>query len=1068
MRPLELTMQAFGSYAKKTTIRFDGLNQNLFLITGDTGAGKTTIFDAIVFALYGEASSSANNQDGVGLPSQVSSFALEPFVELTFSEGNDGGRAVYTVRRVPRHLKALTRRSAKDSAAREVTGSVTLTMPDGSEYPQKEADKKLEEIVGLTKSQFMQVAMIAQGEFMELLRAKSDDKKVIFRKLFHTEFYQKIVDELGNRRRAGEKEIETIKTVCRTEAAHVCVPEGYERAEELNAQKEQIVGGGIAAMDSFLEELEALYLWLEVNVEQAQRAYAQAAGVRDERRDAFTNAESRLKFFDQLERAEADLAWCKTMQAQMRETELRLTRLRAAAEIRGEYRRYRDAKEAAERLKAALKAQTEQLPDLTKAFEEAARKEKEENEQFNRELASFSRVSERVEKALDLFETIRIARAENEKRQRDLERARADAEAKKKQLAELEIQEEAWRKQENELKNAEQLLAVREAKAAEASALSADAEGVKKLRRDVEIQRKKAGEASVLYEAARREYHAKKEQYDLMRQTFLDAQAGFLARDLREGEPCPVCGSTAHPNPHRWSGEHEDLTRESLEKYGKEVEISGRKQEEAAALSRAAAELLSERERTETDAFLKLRGRMEKSIPGLYGQPGTERFTLDEAVKEIGAWAQSIREEAQKLAEDVRTLNGIRECLDNAGEKKSILKEETDRAKEAETAAVASFTAGEATLAALIAAKEYPTEDEARRVLAEAREQKERKNRSCQIAAEESERAKEAKDHAETLIRKYTQELPERKAECRERQAAYEEILTKKALTEEEWKALAGGCDPTEADRLQKTVDDYKQKAASAEAMYRSAKEALGDQERPSLEEAKLRMDEAEAELKAAGDILERCREDYKGNKRTYEALAPKLSERKRALKEHARLDTLYRLVSGNVTDARMDLETFVQRCYLERILAAANRRFEEMSGGQFELRIVGDEDAGKGRNRGLDLMVYSTVPGTERLVRTLSGGESFMAALSLALGMADQIQESAAAIHLDMMFIDEGFGSLDEHARNQAVRVLKEMAGSSRLIGIISLVTELKQEIDDQLIVSKDESGSHVRWQIS
>ena len=192
------------------------------------------------------------------------------------------------------------------------------------------------------------------------------------------------------------------------------------------------------------------------------------------------------------------------------------------------------------------------------------------------------------------------------------------------------------------------------------------------------------------------------------------------------------------------------------------------------------------------------------------------------------------------------------------------------------------------------------------------------------------------------------------------------------------------------------------------------------------------------------------------------------LSERKRALKEHARLDTLYRLVSGNVTDARMDLETFVQRCYLERILAAANRRFEEMSGGQFELRMVGDEDAGKGRNRGLDLMVYSTVTGKEREVRTLSGGESFMAALSLALGMADQIQESAAAIHLDMMFIDEGFGSLDEHARNQAVRVLKEMAGSSRLIGIISHVTELKQEIDDQLIVSKDESGSHVRWQIS
>ena len=158
----------------------------------------------------------------------------------------------------------------------------------------------------------------------------------------------------------------------------------------------------------------------------------------------------------------------------------------------------------------------------------------------------------------------------------------------------------------------------------------------------------------------------------------------------------------------------------------------------------------------------------------------------------------------------------------------------------------------------------------------------------------------------------------------------------------------------------------------------------------------------------------------------------------------------------------------FVQRYYLEHILYAANRRFQEMSAGQFELRMYDLEKAGEGKNRGLDLMVYSTVTGKEREVRTLSGGESFMAALSLALGMADQIQQSSAAINLDMMFIDEGFGSLDEHSRNQAVRVLQEMAEGSRLIGIISHVSELKQEIEDQLLVNKDENGSHVKWQIS
>ena len=146
----------------------------------------------------------------------------------------------------------------------------------------------------------------------------------------------------------------------------------------------------------------------------------------------------------------------------------------------------------------------------------------------------------------------------------------------------------------------------------------------------------------------------------------------------------------------------------------------------------------------------------------------------------------------------------------------------------------------------------------------------------------------------------------------------------------------------------------------------------------------------------------------------------------------------------------------------------AANRRLYDMSAGQFELQMYELEEAGEGTNKGLDLMVYSTVTRKAREVRTLSGGESFMAALSLALGMADQIQETSAAINLDIMFIDEGFGSLDEHSRNQAIKVLQEMAGGSKLIGIISHVTELKHEIEDQLIVTRDESGSHAIWQIS
>ena len=231
---------------------------------------------------------------------------------------------------------------------------------------------------------------------------------------------------------------------------------------------------------------------------------------------------------------------------------------------------------------------------------------------------------------------------------------------------------------------------------------------------------------------------------------------------------------------------------------------------------------------------------------------------------------------------------------------------------------------------------------------------------------------------------------------------------------------------------------------------------------------AKKEKEVAETEYLEKEKIYNQLRIDNKDDREIFDTLSSRLEERKSIVEEHARIDALYRMTSGNVSGSRMDLETYVQRYYLEHILYAANRRFQEMSAGQFELRMYDLEKAGEGKNRGLDLMVYSTVTGKEREVRTLSGGESFMAALSLALGMADQIQESSASINLDVMFVDEGFGSLDEHSREQAVKVLQELAGGSKLIGIISHVTELKQEIEDQLIVTKDEKGSHVRWQIS
>lgn len=766
MRPIKLTMQAFGSYATKTTVDFSESVGNLFLITGDTGAGKTTIFDAIVFALYGEASSVANKKEGVLLQSQYADVDVCPEVTLTFSEG--GGDAVYEVCRVPRHVRRLKKASTKGNTTKEEPGSVQLTLPDGTICPAKETDARLEEIVGLSKSQFMQIAMIAQGEFMELLRAKSDTKKEIFRKLFHTDIYENIVREFDNRKKEKEKEIAVIRTQTQTLIGRVRLPEDYEHTDELLALQKEIMQGTLANLDSYVEQLGMLNDELRERLEFVNARSEQMKKRRDETRDAYTRAQALQKSYEQQARAREELAACGM-----------------------------DLAESAQAEETTKKHLTESEEQLNRLLERAAQ----------------------AEQGLTTL-----------------------------------------RQQEQELTQ----LAGR------------------------------AKQAKLRYEQTRQAYMDQKEHYDLEYQRFLDAQAGVLAQTLTPGAPCPVCGATEHPHPATIGGGERVADRSQLENMQKELERD--------------------------------RDRMEQAA-----------------------------QQAKTLATELQVKTGQYE------------------------------------------------------------QQKEQNEQQFE----------------QTLAQK--------------RQA-----LAKKQQMQQEW-----NMHHARTERIRAALQ-----------LQQAAEETIDGAPRPDLISLGERMDRAAEELRAADKDCERYRAWVRDNTESYTQLRERLTARQEIIAEHARLDLLYRMVSGNVKGARMDLETYVQRYYLEQVLHAANSRFAEMSAGQFELRMYDIEKAGEGKNRGLDLMVYSTVTGREREIRTLSGGESFMAALALALGMADQIRMRAAAINLDMLFIDEGFGSLDEHSRGQAVRVLKNMAEGSRLIGLISHVTELKQEIDDQLVVTRDEKGSHVMWQ--
>lgn len=1066
MRPVKLTMQAFGSYGKRTVIDFEKTNQNLFLITGDTGAGKSTIFDAIVFALYGEASSGINKKDGTELQSQYVGPETEPFVELVFSEATGAEKKTYTVRRVPRHFRPLKR----GTGVKEESGSVSLIMPDDSEYPQKETDRKLEEIVGLTKNQFMQVAMIAQGEFMELLRAKSDDKKVIFRKLFHTELYGKIVEELGRRRKGKQQEMGQIRTICQTEASHVEVPADYEKAEELLILKKRIVSSdrlSVVDLEEMLAILEDLCSTLKERCSAAGKEYREANRLYLEKRDACTAGLQLLRRFQEQEQAEQELEECKAQEKEIRETADQIRMISDAYEIQAVYERYMDAEKTVKAAERSLAEQEEALPGLSKMYEETKKQTEETNALLHKEIENYTKVSEKAERAMNVFQEIRKAEQAISSASSAARQAENIASEARQNVSRLEENEQKWRSQAETLGQAGLLLERWQGEMNRMAEMEADLFSIRTLALEMNKQKQAADKARQEYADASRIYEQKNKEYENSRRIFLNAQAGFIAKEqLRPGQPCPVCGSLHHPRPCQLDEDHQNLSRDELDVLGEEVNSLRSRQEDTASASRSAAALFQEKENTLTGEMEKLQRKLAENVPE--GAEIPEKLTIGQAEKILLERKQSLSQKEKGLKEDVETLKRLQSRLQGIETEKSELRTAAETAAQKLTEAKALFASCQALRDSLDASREYETEAEAKMALAEAKERKSHAEQSSSRAEAAGQKAKSDLENAQTLIRRYRTELPGQEKERGERKKAYERAMQEKALTESQWKEQTETRERTETARLQEIIDAYNRKKAAAESRRDSAKKETGRKKQPVPEKLEAARDQAKARLDEAQKAQDREKGYYRADTGVYQALKPVMEERKKVMDEHRRLDELYNLLAGNVTGSRMDIETFVQRYYLERILYAANRRFQDMTGGQFELRMFDIEKAGKGKNRGLDLMVYSTVTGKEREVRTLSGGESFMAALSLALGMADQIRAGSASVNLDVMFIDEGFGSLDEHSRDKAVRVLQNMAGDSRIIGIISHVSELKQEIEDQLVVQKDEEGSHVRWQIS
>lgn len=1082
MKPIQLTMQAFGSYGKKTVIDFTKPDQNLFLITGDTGSGKTTIFDAIVFALYGEASSVVNRKNGAELQSQFAAASVEPFVELIFSEKEGSEDVHYTVRRVPKHVRPLKR----GTGLKEESGSVSLIMSDGTEYPSKETDKKLEEIVGLTKNQFMQVAMIAQGEFMALLRAKSDDKKVIFRKLFNTELYQNIVDELAKRRKDKDRKIAQIKTACQTEVGHILVPklvtaDGAETEQEQNGAADQIADAcreanklqelkerilkserlSLTDMEALLQTLVSVSEWTKDKMQQSESETSQLYKVYLLKRDAVTKAGQLLERYKELEEAEKELGECEAIKPLMQEWQQCMRQIEDAYDILTLWKQYQEVSGQLETARQALAANEQALPEQKMACEQAAVQLQQAKKVQEQALMDFSEVKTHVENDLEAFSKMAEAKRKVLTAQTKVDEAGKQARIAEESLSDLESNEKQWQTQAELLSDTDSRMIILQGKQRDIAGIGADFESWKDEEKDCFSQQRCAEEADKVYADAKDRFNKENMAYIQAYNDFLDAQAGFLAEKLQRGEPCPVCGSTIHPHPHQ--AEKSALTKEELNILSESVRELQEGQAAAAKKAGEAKAMLDAKEKNCIQIWEKLRQKVIAYSCEEMGELDSERIQ-----SLIETWKKALKDEEKQLHEDEKQLQQLKKRLTKAVKDKEKLTAQKNKAEKMLADTKVELAAAQAELKSTFISTYYKSEEEANQFMEQAEQRKKNAEKQYHSCDKVDKKVRSDKEKTELEIAQHRRDIPNLQDKSDKRKAVYTQLMEEKQLTELQWKCVTENYDKADRQQFEEKIRQYQRKLSAAGKQKAVAEKAIDGRVKPDMEQLCSEQNAAEETWKKEQVLYEHYAEMYKTNHRVCEALMPKMAERSKIMEEHRRLDDLYNLLAGKVTGARMDIETYVQRYYLERILYAANRRFSEMSAGQFELRMCDIMKAGEGRNRGLDLMVYSNVTGKEREVRTLSGGESFMAALSLALGMADQIQQSSAAIHLDMMFIDEGFGSLDSQSRDQAVRVLQQMAGGSKLIGIISHVSELKQEIEDQLIVSKDEEGSSARWQIS
>ncbi len=913
MRPRKLTISAFGPYAGKTVLDMDKLGTSgLYLISGKTGAGKTSIFDAIAFALFGEASGDTRE------PSMLRSKNAKPevptFVELLFEYSG----LEYAIRRNP----AYERPSRRGAGMTQQAADAELIMPDGSVITKvKDVTAEVRNILGVDRSQFSQIAMIAQGDFRKLLFASTDDRKNIFRQIFKTDNYQKLQDRLKSASADLNTRRQTLEDSIRQYVDGIVCDAQDELAAEL-----------VSAQAGKLQATDVLELIGRIIAGDEQTARLHAAQIAD-------------------------------LEEQLSAINLRLDRA-------CEHERARTARDT---VQAAICEKEPELEGL------AAQLESEQGRQGERDALS-DRLS-REKSLLPSYDELETARAE-------LTKGRAEQEAGSELISRKKLEQQSGQDVLSKLRG--ELEAIRDAGEQRQSLLSRKSKiedqekGLDALLAALSGHRTLAGkyeDAQAAYLKARQDAADKSAEHERLNRAFLDEQAGIIAGSLSDGEPCPVCGSRAHPKP---AVKTENAPSEA------ELERAKRQDAQAAAL---ASELSTAAGALGAEAGAKRTEANKQAIDLGFDCPFGELFTALES----------------RLAE----LNPMSSQIDlqlEAEEKK------LRRAAEL-TGLIADAEARQETLGLELAQAALEL------AVLETELREKRKAADALRSGLEYESKTEAEEHVRVLD---------------ERKTALQTALNAAQDAHSDCKA--------ELERLRGQLLSLSARLEGTPELdieaERGAQAALG------------------ARKLAANRALTTVSTRLGSNSAAEKNIRSQTAKLRETEEKWIWVKSLSNTANGNISGKeKIMLETYIQMTYFDSILRRANTRFMMMSGGQYELKRRVEAENNRSQS-GLAIDVIDHYAGCERNVETLSGGEQFMASLSLALGMSDEIQSNAGGVQIDSMFVDEGFGSLDEQSVQQSVRALAGLADGKRLVGLISHVSQLKDQIDRQIVVTKSPGG--------